>query len=373
MPKKEIYLDNSATTRVWPAVVDEMEKYYLEEYGNPSSIHKLGEKARKAIDNARAVIAKEINAKPEEIVFTSSGTESNNLAILGLLKASKKKKIVISSIEHPSVNEVANYLMSEGYDVIKVGVDKDGILNLDELERVVDGKTALVSVIHGNNVIGAIQDLSAIGALCKKKEVLFHADCVQTFGKEKIDVNKMGISLLSGSAHKIGGPKGIGFLYVRTGIHLKPVIYGGGQERGLRSGTENVAGIMGFAKALELSRKVNWNKIRSLRDRLISGLVKIGGKVNGSLDKRLAGNVHVSFSGIDGETAVVFLSEREIYCSVGSACESNKEDKSILKAIGLNKEEIKGSIRFSLGPGIDEKDIEHVVKNVREVLVVLRF
>ena len=329
MVKREIYLDCAATTPVYEAVTREMDKINLEGYGNPSSQHALGEKARRRIDEVRRKIADDINARPEEIIFTSGTTESNNLALQGIIIASKeKKKIIISEIEHPSVSEVAGFLQNWGHEVIRVKVDKEGVVDIDNLKNILDNnkdKVGLVSVMHVNNVIGTIQPISEIGKLCKEQGVIFHTDCAQSFGKLKIDVNEMGIDLLSASAHKIGGPKGIGFLYVRNGTKIAPLVHGGGQERGLRSGTENVAGIVGLGKALDIIKKVDKKKIEIVRDKFIASLKNIGGKINGSLIQRIYNIINVSFPGVDAGSLVQYLSSRGIYVSVGSACDSKKE------------------------------------------------
>lgn len=372
MTGKIIYLDNAATTRVSEKVVKEMEKYYLEEYGNPSSVHAMGEQALEAVNSARLKLAEEIGCKTEEIVFTSGSTESNNLAFFGLARSElgkKRKKIIISAIEHSSIFEICNELKKEGFEIIEIGIDKEGILDIGKLESEINEKTLLVSVMHANNEIGVVQDLSDIGKICSGRGVLFHSDCAQSLGKLRINAKDMKIDLLSCGAQKIGGPKSIGFFYARSGILLKPLIYGGGQERGLRGGTENVPGIVGFAKALELQKKVDWKKVRGLRDYFISGLEKFGGRINGSRKKRIWGNVNVSFSGVDGESLVLYLSSKGIMCSTGSACESRKKVQDrVLKAIGLNQREINGSLRFGLNEEIGKKEIEIVLKELKKYL-----
>ncbi|MCH7568125.1 MAG: cysteine desulfurase [Nanoarchaeota archaeon] len=373
MARKQIYLDYAATTPVDKEVVKEMQKYFLEEYGNPSSLHELGEKAFDEINKAREKLAKEIDARSWEIIFTSGGTESDNLAIQGLARAYTKKKIIISAIEHPAIMDVCNHMEGQGYEIKKIKVDKSGLLDMAKLENEIDDNTLLVSIIHVNNIIGTIQDLGKIGELCRKKDVLFHTDAVQSFGKLKIDVEKMNIDLLSASGHKLGGPKGIGFLYVREGVKISPLIYGGGQEKGLRSGTENVPGIVGFAKALELSKKINKEKVRKLRDRLIEGLGDIDGRINGSSEKRIYNNVHVSFQGIESESLVYYLSKKGIYVSAGSACDSKKEkEEHVLKAIGLKEKDIGGSLRISLSQELTSKDIDFVVKEIKKSVEKLR-
>jgi len=373
MPKK-IYLDSAATTRVYPDVVKEMNKIHLEIYGNPSSLHEFGEKAQEEMNKARETLAKAIGARAWELVFTSGASESNNFAIKGLAEANLiKKKIIVSAIEHPSIVEPCAFLKSKGYEIVEIPVDKEGSVDIERLEKEIDGKTLTVSVMHANNEIGVVQDIEKIGKLCKKRGVIFHTDAVQTFGKLDIDVNKMNIDLLSTSAHKLGGPKGIGFLFIRDGLKINPIIHGGGQEKGLRSGTENVPGIVGFAKALEIIKKVNKKKIEKLRDSLMSGLEKIGGRINGSKSERLYNNVNVSFSEVEGESVVLFLSQKGIMCSTGSACSTKKQVESkTLKALGLNSKEISGSLRFTLDKEITEKDIDYVVKEFEKVYKQLR-
>ena len=257
-----IYLDNASTTPVYKEVVIEMEKYMLEEYGNPSSIHFMGENAQRAIENAKKVIASEIGAKPWEIIFTSGGTESNNLALQGLSKTNSKKKIIISAIEHSSIYELGNEMKKYGYKIVEIPVNKEGFIDFNILEKEIDSNTLVVSIMHANNEIGVLQDIAKIGKICREKGVLFHTDAVQSFCKEKIDVNLMKVDLLSASGHKIGASKGVGFLYVKDGVKIESITIGGSQERGLRPGTQNVPAIMGFAKAVEINKKVDKNKVK---------------------------------------------------------------------------------------------------------------
>jgi cysteine desulfurase len=367
---KIIYLDNAANSQVYDSVAEEVKRCMKIYYANPGALHKMGEEALKAVNSARKKVAEVINAKPEDIVFTSGATESNNLAIHGLARANpKRKKILISTIEHDSVFEVCKFLKTLGFKIVEIPVDKEGILNLEILEKEVDGETLLVSVIHGSNEIGVLQDIRKIGEICKKKGVYFHTDASQSFGREEIDVKKMDIDLLSASAQKIGGPEGVGMLFFKGEVKIAPIIFGGGQERGLRSGTENVPGIAGFGKAIEELKKENPDKIKNLRDKLMLGLEKIGGKINGAREKRLVSNVNVSFPGVEGDTLVMFLSERGIMCSTGSACsEKKKKESRILRALGLKENEIKGSVRFSLSENISEKDIDVVLKEIENAI-----
>jgi len=365
--KKIIYLDNNSTTEIYPNVFREMFKV---EYGNPSSPHLLGEMARKEIDNSRAKLAKEIGAKPWEIIFTSGASEANNLMIFGLSNAyPKKKKIIISAFEHASIYESCMALKEKGYEIVEIPVDSSGILDINKLEKEINAETLVVSIIHGHNELGVLQDISKIGNICKKKGVLFHTDAVQSFGKENIDVRNFGIDLLSASGHKIGAPKGIGFLYIREGFKIEPLLYGGEQERGLRGGTENVLGIVSFAKASEISKKVNWDKVRKVRDYFMFGLENLGGKINGNIERRLKNNVNVSFSGKDAEMLVINLSQKGIMCSSRSACsELEKRENRILKALGLNEKEIRGTLRFGLSEKIGKKEIDFVLKNINDFL-----
>lgn len=374
---KRVYLDNAATTPIDSAVVKAMEPYFSEKYGNPSSLHSFGMEAREAVETARGKIAKLINANPAEIVFTSGGTESNNLALRGIVAANPDKKhIITSSIEHPAIFETCNELGKKGYKTDYIGVDKDGIVNVDELERKITKDTLIVSIMQVNNEIGAIQDIDRIGAICAKKGVLFHTDAVQSFGKLSIDVRKMNIDTLSASAHKINGPKGVGMLYIKKGVRVLPIVTGGGQERKLRSGTENVPGIVGFGKAAELSseRMKNSAKIEKLRDKLIDGLLKMGGtRLNGSKEKRSYTNVNVSFDMAEGESILLMLDREGIAVSTGSACSSsNLAPSHVLKALGLSDLQAHGSIRMTLGFQNTEKEIDYTLKKIKPVVEKIR-
>jgi len=371
---KSLYLDNSATTKLNPKVMKEMQKYHTLEYGNPSSQHFLGEKAQEAITKARQEIAKTLNCKPQEIYFTSGATESNNLAIQGLAKANPhKKKIIISSIEHPSITEVCKYLESKGYKIIKIPVDAQGHIRIDILKKELSPDTLLVSIMHVNNLFGTIQDIEKIGQLCKDNNIPFHTDCSQSLGKLPIDTNKDNITMLSASAHKIGGPKGIGLLYVKENTKIEPLFYGGGQEKGLRSGTENVPAIIGFAEALKQIKKTNRNKVEKLRNKLIDELIKIGGKINGSLQDRIYNNINVSFMTLSSEVLVQYLSKKGICISSGSACESKKEkEDEALKALGLNAIEIKGAIRLSINEDLTDKDIIYILNEIKKAIKKLK-
>ncbi len=370
---ERIYLDSASTTQIYDSVKKEIDKTSSELYGNPSSLHLLGEKAMEKINLSRKKIAEKINARPWEIIFTSGATESNNLA-LRCIDAGRSRNInIISSIEHPSVRETAKHLQKTGQGLLEIPVDKSGRIDIDFLRKELEknrNKIRIVSVMHVNNILGVIQDIDEIGRLCRKNKVLFHTDAVQSFGKIRIDVKKTGIDLLSASAHKIGGPKGVGFLYAREGVKIWPLFHGGGQERGVRSGTENTPGIAGFSKAVEEIGRINRKKIEKLKKKLINGLGKIGAKIN-SPEDGVSNIIHTSFPGFSGEEIVYRLSEKGIYVSSGSACDSKKEKEDhVLKAIGLGKREIAGSIRISLSEKNSEGDIEKIIKELSEILKI---
>jgi len=376
---KKIYLDNAATTIVAGEVKKAMLPYLGEHYGNASSIHTEGRYARDAIEKARKTIAGFINAKEKEIIFTGSGTESNNTVLKGLASFSGKEKnqIITSKIEHPSVIETCKFLEKEGFEIIYLEVDSNGLVNLEELEKKITPKTLLVSIMHANNEIGTIQNINKIGKICKNKEVLFHTDTVQTFGKIEIDVQADNIDFLSASAHKIYGPKGVGLLYIREDRKIEPLLHGGGHEFNIRSSTENVAGIVGFGKAVELCREKmekESRRISRLRDYLIKELLMIPGtQLNGSASQRLYNNVNISFRGIEGESLVLQLGMRGIATSTGSACSTkNLEPSYVLSAIGLDHFTAHGSLRLTLGRNITKKDILESVKNIQEVSEILR-
>lgn len=368
MAKKIVYLDSASTTQTYKRVAEAVKKASVEVYGNPSSSHLMGEKAASEMNSAREVLAKEINAKSHEIIFTSGATEADNLAIMGIAKAyPNKKRIIISSIEHPAVYEPCMFLKSQGYDIVEVPVDKEGLVNLIELESKIDQNTLLVSIIHAHNEIGVLQDLNKIGEICKRKNVLLHTDAVQSYGKEIIDVKKMNISLLSASAHKIGGPKGVGFLYVKDGVRIEPIIYGGGQEKGIRGGTENVPAIVGFAEALKISKKINLKRVKVLRDYLIDQIENIGGHINGSKERRLANNVNARFNGVVSEGLIAYLSSKGIMCSTRSACSSKSEEENrSLKAIRLSDAEAGESFRITINEFTAKNDINQLVKIIKK-------
>ncbi|MFH1106253.1 MAG: cysteine desulfurase NifS [Candidatus Aenigmatarchaeota archaeon] len=365
---KRIYMDYAATTPVREEVLEEMNKYFYGKFGNASSLHSFGAEAAQAIEESRKRIATAINATPDEIIFTSGGTEADNLALKGVAFANRNKgnHIIVSSIEHDAIIQTAEYLEKNGFSVTKLHVDKHGLVDLEELKNSITGKTILVSVMHANNEMGTIEPIEEIGKICKSHGALFHTDAVQTLGKIPIDVNKMNVDLLTVSSHKIYGPKGVGALYVRKGVKLEPVAHGGGQEHGMRSGTENVAGIAGFGKAAELAvaeMGAESARLEKLRDRIIAGILKIeNARLNGHATKRLPNNVNATFKFIEGEGLVLLLDEAGIAVSTGSACSSKSlEPSHVLLALGLKHEEAHGSLRITLGRETAESDVEYLL------------
>lgn len=375
----EIYLDNAATTRVDPKVAKKVSEMFLENYGNGSSQHSIGRRAKEELDKAREEIAEYVGCEASEIIFTSGGTESNNLALRGLAKANPDKKhIVTSVIEHPCVLETCRSLEKDGFEVDYVGVNSDGIVSVEDVSAKIRDDTLVVSVMHVNNEIGTVQPVEEIARACKKRNVYFHTDAVQGFAKIKLDVSD--IDLMSVSGHKFGAPKGVGFLYVKKGTEISGVMTGGGQEGGLRSGTENVPGIVGLATALDVEN--DEKKIRKIRDGMVRDLLEIpGARINGSLKDRVYNNINVSFYGIEGESLMLMLdkSQRDdsgepdgVVVSTGSACASTKLSESyVLKAIGTEELYIHGSIRLTLGEDIFGNE-GYVVEKIREKVEKLR-
>jgi cysteine desulfurase len=353
----EVYLDNAASTKLDPIVAKTM---LLDTYANPSSVHKLGKEARQLLENSRKIIAKSLNAEPEEIYFTSGGTESNNLAIKGILSATNKTHIITSVIEHPSVLNVCKSLNSVTY----LPVNERGYINVEELRSAINDNTALVTIMHANNELGVVQDIKTIAEICKKKNVPFHTDAVQSFKKILIDVKRFQVSALSVSAHKIHGPKGIGAIYIRKGTNINPMMLGGSQENSLRPGTENVTAILGFAAATQMPLDVK--NITKLRDYFISLLKEISNTKINSRD--LCNIVNVSFKGVPASILLEHLNQNNIYASTGSACSSNKIEPSyVLKAI--NAED---SVRFSLSKYTTKEEIDYTIKHLKEIILPLR-
>ncbi|MBN1386263.1 cysteine desulfurase NifS [Candidatus Woesearchaeota archaeon] len=373
---REVYLDNGATTRVADEVLKAMKPYYTDDYGNPSSTHTPGQRAREAVEKSRETIARRLNAGPEEIIFTSGGTESDNLAIRGVLKANPDKRHIITSrIEHPAVLKTCRELEKNGYGVTWLDVDKYGLVDMDQLEASIKDDTALVSVIHGNNEIGTVQDIKGIGEICKEKNVIFHTDAVQSFTKEEIDVRKIPADLISMSAHKIHGPKGIGALYIRKGTGIKPVSSGGEHEFRMRPGTENVPGIVGFAEAVRISSGIDKERIMMLRDRIIRRVLDEipDTRLNGHPKKRLCNNANITFSRIEGESIMLHLDLKGIQVSTGSACSSQSlEPSHVITALGLPPEDSHGSIRFTLSRYTTEGDIDYCVDELKPIIENLR-
>jgi len=372
--KMRVYLDNGATTRTTPEVVKAMEPYFTEMYGNANSLHSFGEEARSAVDKSRSCIAEFIKAAADDIIFTSGGTESDNIAIQGVATALRDRgnHIITSKIEHPAVLETCRALEKQGYKVTYLDVDRYGFVDLQQLEESITKQTILVTIMFANNEIGTIQPVARIGEICHKHNVYFHTDAVQALGKLPIDVKKLKIDMLSASAHKLHGPKGIGFLYKRKGVKLKPIIYGGGHEFGLRSGTTNTTGIVGFAKALQLCEQPS--RMTELRDKLIKELLKIPDTIlNGHPTERLPNNVNVTFKFIEGESLLLMLDRYGIAVSTGSACSSHKlEPSHVLLAIGLKPEEAHGSLRITLSRYTTEEEIDYFIDKVKKVVNELR-
>ena len=372
------YFDNAASTRTDPRVVEAMMPYFTEMYGNASELHQKGLEAHQALEDARSTIADLIKARPDEIVFTSGGTESDNLAVKGIAHRYRKrgKHIIISSIEHSAVYNAALFLKrEEGYDVTLLPVDPEGFVDPAEVEASIRPDTTLVSIIHGNNEIGTIQPIVEIGAICKARNVIFHTDAVQTFGKVPIDVNSFNVDLLATSSHKIYGPKGVGMLYIRKGVKPTPLLHGGGHEFKLRSGTENVTGIVGFAKAVELCRdgmEEEVSRLRKLRDRLIDGVLETTptAYLNGPRgDRRLPHNAHFGIKYVEGESMMLRLDAMGFEVSTGSACSSTSlEPSRTLIAIGLKHEDAHGSLRCSLGRWSTQEQVDAFVETLPGII-----
>lgn len=375
-----IYADNAATTRMSRAAIEAMLPSMEEHYGNPSSLYTLGQEAKEILEKSRSEIASVIGADPKEIIFTSGGSEADNQALRSAAELGKKAgkmHIVSSAFEHHAVLHTLRRLEQEGFEVTLLDVHGDGLVRAEELEEAIREDTCLVTIMYANNEIGTIQPIREIGAICKKHGVLFHTDAVQAVGHLPINVKESGIDMLSASAHKFHGPRGIGFLYARKGVRLTNLIEGGAQERGKRAGTENVAAIAGMAAALKESAahmEENAAHMSALRDRLIQGLSRIPhSALNGDAKKRLPGNVNFSFEGIEGESLLLLLDDRGICASSGSACTSGSLDPShVLLAIGRVHDVAHGSLRLSLGEDATEEEVDYMIRNVSEVVEYLR-
>ncbi len=378
---KTTYMDYSATTYVKPEVLDAMMPFFTEKFGNPSSFYGISRETKMAIDNARAQVAKAINCDPNEVYFTGGGSEADNWAIKGIATAHMKKgnHIITTKIEHHAVLHTCEFLEKFGFEVTYLDVNEEGFVDLKQLEEAITDKTILVSIMFANNEIGTIQPIKEIGAICREKKVLFHTDAVQAVGSVPVDVKEMNIDLLSLAGHKLYGPKGIGALYIRRGIRIDNLIHGGGQERGRRAGTENIPGVVGLGKAIELATEnieENRARLTVLRDKLIDGVLERipYARLNGPRgDKRLPGNSNISFEFIEGESILLSLDFEGICASSGSACTSGSLDPShVLLAIGLPHEKAHGSLRTTLGAASTEEDVEKLLNELPPIIERLR-
>ena len=378
--KKLIYLDNAATTKTAPEVVEAMLPYFTEYYGNASTVYAFGEESKKAVTKGRDTIANALGAKPEEIYFTAGGSESDNWALKATADAyqSKGRHIITSKIEHHAILHTCDYLEQHGFEITYLDVDENGRISLEDLEAAIRPDTILVSIMFANNEIGTIEPVAEIGRIAHEHGVLFHTDAVQAFGQVPINVDEMNIDMLSSSGHKLNGPKGIGFLYIRKGVKIRSFIHGGAQERKRRAGTENVPGIVGFGKAVELAvanMKERTDKENELRDYLIGRIEKEIPyvKVNGDRVKRLPNNVNVCFRFVEGESLLIMLDMKGICASSGSACTSGSLDPShVLLAIGLPHEIAHGSLRLTLGADTTKEDVDTTVDELKKIVAHLR-
>ncbi len=376
----DIYLDNSATTKLDKEVLKEMLPYLQENYGNPSSAYRIGRENKAIIEDARKQVAKVLNANTEEIYFTSGGSESDNLALKGVAFANQDKgrHIITSKIEHPAVLDTCKELERHGFEITYINVDKNGIVDLKQLETSIREDTILISIMFANNEIGTIEPIKNIGRIAKQYNILFHTDSVQAIGNIKIDVKELGIDLLSLSAHKFYGPKGIGALYVRDGINFRKYLNGGHQERNKRAGTENVAGIVGLGKAITLAynnfedkNKYLYNLRTYLINEIKNNIPDI--RINGDIEKRLQGNINISVNGVEADNILTELDKRGIFISTGSACTTGSiESSHVLKAIGLSDTEAHSSIRISLGKYNTKDELKHFSKELKEIIENLR-
>ncbi|MFX0549178.1 cysteine desulfurase NifS [Hathewaya histolytica] len=378
--KKQVYMDHAATTYTKKEVLEEMLPYFTEYYGNPSSIYSLSRETKKAIDNAKDRVSKAINSENSEIYFTGGGSEADNWAIKGIALAHKNKgnHILTTKIEHHAVLHACEYLEKHGFEVTYLPVNEEGLVEIEEFKNAITDKTILTTIMFANNEIGSIQPIKEIGEICRERKIIFHTDAVQAVGHIPVDVKEMNIDLLSMAAHKFYGPKGVGALYIRKGIRIDNLVHGGAQERGRRAGTENIAGIVGLGKALELAcehMEENNKRIKSLRDRLMEGLLEVPhSRLNGPNDnRRLPGNLNICFKFIEGESVLLLLDAKGISASSGSACTSGSLDPShVLLAIGLPHEIAHGSLRLSLGDGTTDEEVDYVLKIIPEVVQRLR-
>ncbi len=375
-----IYMDHSATSPVDIEVFNAMKPYFVESYGNASTLYSLGREARRAMESSREKVASIIGANTDEIIFTSGGTESDNIAIKGIAYRFRRRgnHIITSNIEHPAVDETCKYLEKNGFEVTYLPVEKDGIVNSSDLEDAITDKTILITVMHANNEIGTIQQISEIGEIAHKNKIYFHTDAVQSVGKIPVNVEELNVDMLSLSAHKLYGPKGVGALYIKKGVRVEPIIHGGGHEKGIRPGTENVAGIVGLGKACEIAEN-NLEKeaqyLTSMRDELIRRVLSEIDEsyLNGHPTKRLPNNINFRFTGIEGESLVLHLDSKNIASSTGSACSSKKLEAShVLMALGLKEVQAHGSLRLTLGKENKMEDIDYVVESIKNAVDTLR-
>jgi cysteine desulfurase len=389
---KEIYLDYAATTYLDPRVKKAMEPYWEESFGNPSSLYKAGRKAKEALDKSRAILARILHSQPSEIIFTSSGTESANLAILGVCKAWEetgmvklslngkvplnglKRHLVTSQIEHKAVLSTFQYLEKKGYTVSYLPVNKEGLVDLKDLKKALRPETLLVSIMYANNEVGTIQPIKELAAICRERSIYFHTDACQATGFLELDVQKLGVDMMTINSSKIYGPKGVGALYLRQGVRIKPLLYGGGQEKGLHSGTENVPGVIGFAKALELidANKAAENKrLMGLQHYFLAEIKKRlpDAQLNGHATKRLPNNINLSFPGVEAEALVLLLDELGIACATGAACDTQSSDPShVMAALGLSAEQARSALRLTMGKRTSKTDLEYVVRSLVAVV-----
>ncbi len=380
MEDRTVYLDHAATTYVKPEVFEAMKPYFSEHFGNASSIYSLGRDSKKAVEESREKVAKAIGAEPKEVYFTGSGSEADNWALKGIAAAYKKKgnHIITSAIEHPAIMSSCKYLEGEGFEITYVPVDSDGLVSPEQIRNAIKENTILISIMFANNEIGTIQPIKEIGAIAKEKGVLFHTDAVQAVGNVNIDVKDLNVDLLSLSGHKFYGPKGIGALYIKKGVKISSFIHGGQQERGKRASTENVPGIIGLGRAIELATQNldEYNKkLIELREKTIEGLfAKVPYiRLNGHRHNRLPGNVNISFEFIEGESLLLMLDMKGIYGSSGSACSSGSLDPShVLLAIGLPHEIAHGSLRLTFGDENTQEDVDYILEVIPQMVSKLR-
>lgn len=378
--KPFIYLDHAATTAARPEVVEAMLPYFTESFGNPSSVYTFSQKNKAKITESRDIIAKSLGVKSNEIYFTAGGSESDNWALKATAEAysSKGKHIITTKIEHHAILHTAEYLEKRGFEVTYLDVDENGIVKLDELKKAIREDTILISVMYANNEIGSIQPIKEIGAIAKEKGILFHTDAVQAYGQLPINVDECNIDMLSASGHKLNGPKGIGFLYIRTGIKIRNFVHGGGQERARRAGTENVTGIVGLAKAVEIAfdtMEERTKKECEMRDHMIERILAEVpySRLNGHRNDRLPNNVNISFQFIEGESMLIMLDMAGVCASSGSACTSGSLDPShVLLAIGLPHEIAHGSLRLTIGDENTMEEMDYVVDQIKQIVTKLR-